>query len=331
MASVQTQPAPTDTIDAKPEENWDADFEFQDDPSRLLASKLSVGSRAETAEWDADEGLRIGLAERERQAMGGRWSKEVERNEYGAGGRCKRPICSHHHLPPLPPHAQISSLTITTALSAASPHPPIQPEPSIRIPRKTVLGMQPGAAAAIQYIFQPSSCTSPIARPASPNPPVPSSASPPSPGARKERLIQEWASCEIAWNTSLGVLPATPFAARALRPSQLCGLRARAGLDLDARRIIVWMSMGSWLCRSARGSCVRPRGSLGPSTGLFGPRVAGRCRGYDVGDARSITRTSLGSVQRGCALGDGGGKRKAGGCCGGGRSALDAPPPLARL
>jgi hypothetical protein len=31
------------------------------------------------------EGLRIGLAERERQAMGGRWSKEVERNEYGAG------------------------------------------------------------------------------------------------------------------------------------------------------------------------------------------------------------------------------------------------------
>jgi hypothetical protein len=55
------------STDAKPEENWDADFEFQDDPASndgsrtstkdmLLASKLSAGSRAATAEWDAVDG-----------------------------------------------------------------------------------------------------------------------------------------------------------------------------------------------------------------------------------------------------------------------------------
>jgi hypothetical protein len=58
------------STDVKPEENWDDDFEFPDDPSSnngsrtstknvgplLLASKLSAGSRAETANWDAVDG-----------------------------------------------------------------------------------------------------------------------------------------------------------------------------------------------------------------------------------------------------------------------------------
>ncbi|KAF8175549.1 hypothetical protein BJ912DRAFT_32579 [Pholiota molesta] len=95
-------------------------------------------------------GVWIGFVDRERQAMGGRWSKEVERNEYGAGGHCMR-LALHrrlirslrhpphtassivavliwqtmtsnppvpttiHHLPPLPPHAQINSM-ITIAV-----------------------------------------------------------------------------------------------------------------------------------------------------------------------------------------------------------------------